>query len=114
MAKNIRLGIIRARHDTTVPVISDAACIAMLMVGEHSVLRYWLDTTRNYLDFIDSPAFCQASPSSYLPGQQTNPRARKNFPAASRELVPMLSTCRNCSSLIASGSPHPAATRISP
>src|SRR5688572_8344745 len=55
MAKNLRIGIIRARHDPAVPVISDAACIAMFMVGERSVFRYWLNTTRNFLDFIDSP-----------------------------------------------------------
>lgn len=57
LAKNVRLGIIRARHDTTVPVISDAACITMLMVGNGSVLRYWGDTTSGHLDFLDSPMF---------------------------------------------------------
>jgi hypothetical protein len=57
MAKNVRLGIIRARHDTTVPVISDAACIAMFMTGEHALLKYWINTSRGYLDFIDSPLF---------------------------------------------------------
>ncbi|GAF48108.1 zinc metalloprotease [Rhodococcus wratislaviensis] len=57
MAKNVRLGIIRARHDTTVPVIPDAACIALLMTGEHAVLKYWINTTRGHLDFIDSPMF---------------------------------------------------------
>ena len=57
MAKNRRIGIIRARHDTTVPTISDAACTAMLMTSQYSVFRYWRNTTRNYLDFIDSPQF---------------------------------------------------------
>jgi hypothetical protein len=57
MAKNVRLGIIRARHDTTVPVIPDAACITMLMTGEHSLFNYWINTTRGHLDFIDSPMF---------------------------------------------------------
>ncbi|MGW4531171.1 hypothetical protein ACWEOI_09495 [Nocardia sp. NPDC004340] len=57
MTKNMRLGIIRARHDTAVPVIPDAACIAMLMTGEHAVLKYWINTTRGHLDFIDSPMF---------------------------------------------------------
>ncbi len=33
MAKNVRLGIIRARHDTNVAFIPDPACIAMLMTG---------------------------------------------------------------------------------
>jgi hypothetical protein len=57
MGKNVRLGIIRARHDTTVPVISDAACIAWFMTGEHALLKYWINTSRGYLDFIDSPLF---------------------------------------------------------
>lgn len=55
--KNVRIGIIRARHDTAVPVISDADCITMFMVGEYSIFRYWIDTTCNYIDFIDSPMF---------------------------------------------------------
>ncbi|MFE3799744.1 hypothetical protein [Nocardia tengchongensis] len=29
--KNVRLGIIQARHNAAIPVIPDAACIAMLM-----------------------------------------------------------------------------------
>ena len=57
MAKSVRLGIIRARHDTSVPVIPDPACIAMLMTGDHAVLRFWEDTTRGYLDFEDSTMF---------------------------------------------------------
>ncbi len=57
MAKNVRLGIIRARHDTSVSVIPDQACISMLMIGDRSVLRYWGNTTRNHLDFVDSPMF---------------------------------------------------------
>lgn len=57
MTKNVRLGIIRARHNAAVPVIPDAACIAMLMTGEHAVLKYWINTTRAHLDFIDSPMF---------------------------------------------------------
>lgn len=57
MAKSVRLGIIRARHDTSVPVIPDPACIATLMTGDHAVLRFWGDTTRGYLDFQDSTMF---------------------------------------------------------
>ncbi|MGW0640418.1 hypothetical protein [Nocardia salmonicida] len=57
MGKKVRLGIIRASHDKTVPRISDAACLAMLMTGEHSVLSYWSNTTRGYLDFVDSMMF---------------------------------------------------------
>ena len=57
MPKNFRLGIIRARHDTSVPVIPDPACLAMVMTGDHALLRYWINTTRGYLDFVDSPMF---------------------------------------------------------
>jgi hypothetical protein len=57
MPKNVRLGIIRARHDTTVPVIPDQACLAMVMTGDHALLRYWINTSRGYLDFLDSPLF---------------------------------------------------------
>ncbi|MFI9255447.1 hypothetical protein [Streptomyces sp. NPDC053069] len=57
MAKSVRLGIIRARHDTTVPVIPDLACIAMLMTGDHALLRFWENTTRGHLDFVDSSMF---------------------------------------------------------
>jgi hypothetical protein len=57
MAKSVRIGIIRARHDTTLPVISDPACIAMLMTGDRALLRFWEDTTRGYLDFEDSSMF---------------------------------------------------------
>ncbi|WP_344012220.1 hypothetical protein [Streptomyces thermospinosisporus] len=57
MAKSVRLGIIRARHDTSVPVIPDPACIAMLMTGDHALLRFWEDTSHGHLDFVDSPMF---------------------------------------------------------
>ncbi len=57
MPRNVRLGIIRARHDTSVPVIADQACIAMVMTGEYALLRYWINTSRGYLDFVDSPMF---------------------------------------------------------
>lgn len=57
MARNVRLGIIRARHDTTVPVIPDQACISMCMTGKNSLFRFWRNTTRNHLDFLDSPLF---------------------------------------------------------
>lgn len=57
MPKNVRLGIIRARHDTTVPEIPDQACLAMVMTGSHALFRYWINTTRGYLDFLDSPMF---------------------------------------------------------
>lgn len=57
MPKNVRLGIIRARHDTTIPVIPDQACLAIVMTGDHALLRYWINTSRGYLDFLDSPLF---------------------------------------------------------
>jgi hypothetical protein len=57
MAKKVRIGIIRARHDIDVPRIPDQVCISMLMTGEHSVFRYWANTSRNHLDFVDSPLF---------------------------------------------------------
>ncbi|MEU1211388.1 hypothetical protein ACFYSH_19535 [Streptomyces sp. NPDC005791] len=57
MAKSVRLGIIRVRHDTTVPVIPEAACIATLMTGDHALLPFWENTTRGHLDFVDSPMF---------------------------------------------------------
>ncbi|MFJ5779510.1 hypothetical protein [Streptomyces sp. NPDC093094] len=57
MAKSVRLGIIRARHDTSAPVIPDPACIAMLMTGDHALLRFWENTTRGHLDFVDSSMF---------------------------------------------------------
>ncbi|MGW3588535.1 hypothetical protein [Streptomyces fungicidicus] len=57
MAKSVRLGIIRARHDTTVPVIPDPACITTLMTGDHALLRFWEDTSLGHLDFVDSSMF---------------------------------------------------------
>jgi hypothetical protein len=57
MAKNVRIGIIRARHDTNVPRIPAQVCISMLMTDENSVFRYWANTSRNHIDFADSPMF---------------------------------------------------------
>jgi len=57
MAKNVRSGIIRARHDTNVPLIPAPVCISMLMTDENSVFRYWANTSRNHIDFADSPMF---------------------------------------------------------
>ncbi|MFD3843041.1 hypothetical protein ACFWWC_43515 [Streptomyces sp. NPDC058642] len=39
------------------PVIPDPACIAVLMTGDHAVLRFWENTTRGHLDFVDSMMF---------------------------------------------------------
>jgi hypothetical protein len=52
--RNIKVCILRARHDPTVPTISEQACLEMLMIGEGSVFRYWTDVTGGFLDFIDS------------------------------------------------------------
>lgn len=57
MAKNVRLGIVRVRHDTNIPVIPDAACISTFFTSDYAVLKYWRNTSRNYLDFLDSPMF---------------------------------------------------------
>jgi hypothetical protein len=56
MAKRVKLGIMRARHDPNVPYISDAACIAMMMSNPASraVLDYWAFVTDGYLDFRDT------------------------------------------------------------
>ena len=53
MAKAFKLAIVRARHDgvTTIP---DQACLAMLMTGAHSVMRFWEETTGGYFDFLDN------------------------------------------------------------
>ncbi len=59
MSKPIKFALLRARHDNTVPVISDQACISMLMPNatHHAVLEYWSYNTYGYLDFINSALF---------------------------------------------------------
>lgn len=54
--RRVKLAILRARHDTSVPPISDAACIAMLMTNpaRRSVLNYWEAVTDSYLQFDGS------------------------------------------------------------
>lgn len=54
--KQVKLAVLRARHDTSRPPIPDQACIEMMMVSptRHSVLQYWEDVTDGYLDFADS------------------------------------------------------------
>jgi hypothetical protein len=52
--RNVKVCILRARHDPTVPTISEQACLDMLMIGDGSVFRYWTDITGGFLDFIDS------------------------------------------------------------
>lgn len=54
--KPVKLAILRARHDTSVPYISDAACIAMFMTNadRRSVLNFWEAVTDSYLQFDGS------------------------------------------------------------
>lgn len=54
MTRKFKLAIVRARSDVNQSVIPDQACLAMLMTGQQSVLRYWADTTGGWLDFVDS------------------------------------------------------------
>jgi len=35
----------------------DQACIQLIFTGDHALLKYWIDTTRGHLDFLDSPMF---------------------------------------------------------
>jgi hypothetical protein len=59
MAKNVKLAVLRARHDKSVSTIGDQACIEMMMTSPSnlSVLDYWSYNTDGYLDFADSTMF---------------------------------------------------------
>ena len=52
--QNVKVCILRARHEPTGPTISEQACLEMLMIGGGSVFRYWTDVTGGFLDFIDN------------------------------------------------------------
>lgn len=56
MARPARIGIIRARHDTNVPYVSDQACLEMFFHDRRrqAVFDYWESVTRGHLDFVDS------------------------------------------------------------
>jgi hypothetical protein len=54
MSRPFKVAIVRARNDTSVPVIADQICIDMIMTGAQSVFRYWEQTTGSYFDFLDS------------------------------------------------------------
>ncbi|GAA1942725.1 hypothetical protein [Agromyces allii] len=54
MTKPTKLAVIRARHESAAPPVDDRPFIDLFMVGSNSVLRYWEDTTRKHLDFVDS------------------------------------------------------------
>jgi hypothetical protein len=55
MTKNVKLAILRARHDTTRAKPGDADCLAVLRAHADrlTVLQYWTDVTDGYLDFTD-------------------------------------------------------------
>jgi len=56
--KQIKLAVLRARHDTK-DDIPEQACLAMMMNNGHhtSVLNYWSSVTDGYLDFVGSTMF---------------------------------------------------------
>jgi len=56
MARPARIGILRARHDTSVTTISDQACLHMFFSNprHESVFDYWEYVTRGWLDFRNS------------------------------------------------------------
>src|SRR4030066_84355 len=59
MSKKVNFDTLRARHISSVPYISDQACIEMLMTNQKrlSVFNYWSYNTEGYLDFVDSAMF---------------------------------------------------------
>jgi len=59
MPKQVKLAILRARHDPNTALISDQACLQMLMTSQsrRSVLNYWTDVTEGYLEFDDTEMF---------------------------------------------------------
>jgi hypothetical protein len=57
MPRIFKLAIVRARNDTSVSTITDAACAELITTGTQSVLRYWQDITNGWLDFSQSTMF---------------------------------------------------------
>lgn len=57
--KKVKVGVLRARHDVTIPLIPDRACIEMMLnnANHTSVLDYWANVTEGHLDFLDSVLF---------------------------------------------------------
>lgn len=57
--KQVKVAVLRARHDNSKPLISDRACIEMMLTNANrtSVLNYWENVTDGYLDFVDSALF---------------------------------------------------------
>jgi hypothetical protein len=56
MARRARIGIIRARHDTSKPPIPEQACLEMFFHNprNEAVFDYWSSVTRGWLDFRNS------------------------------------------------------------
>lgn len=52
--ENVRLLVIRARHDATAAQVTDAACQQAIMVGPNSLFGYWAATSQQYFDFTGS------------------------------------------------------------
>ena len=57
MTKAFKLAIIRARHDDSIPTISDEDCLEMVMTGRASVMKFWEESSGGYFDFLDSAMF---------------------------------------------------------
>lgn len=57
MTKAFKLAIVRARHDDSIPTISDEACLEMVMTGRASVMKFWEESSGGYFDFLDSAMF---------------------------------------------------------
>lgn len=57
--KQVKVAVLRARHDRSKPLIPDRACIEMMLTNANrtSVLNYWEDVTDSHLDFVDSALF---------------------------------------------------------
>ncbi len=52
--RNVKVCILRARHDPTLPTIPEQPCLDMFLLGSGSVFRYWHDVTAGAVDFLDS------------------------------------------------------------
>ena len=56
MVRRARIGLIRARHDTSMPYIPDPTCLEMFFHNPRNtaVFDYWDNVTRGWLDFRNS------------------------------------------------------------
>jgi len=57
--KQFKVAVLRARHDASVGVIPERACLDMVMNNGHhsSVLNYWASVTDGHLNFVGSTMF---------------------------------------------------------